>query len=111
LKRGERVSINNVNYHEQSGPQMSEGRCSHCGDELPADSVGNRCPKCLLQLGLEAVPNGSAGEETMDGLEDSKEPPSRSWIATNFLTNVPRVIAEWFIGEAFKPQFNECIEA
>src|SRR5881296_442309 len=32
----------------------SKRYCSRCKAELPGDAPGNRCPKCLLELGLEA---------------------------------------------------------
>src|SRR5438093_3514173 len=31
----------------------NERTCAECGAPLPANAPGNRCPKCLLQLGLE----------------------------------------------------------
>ncbi|QDT31451.1 serine/threonine-protein kinase [Thalassoglobus polymorphus] len=43
---------------------MSEqvAACPQCGAELPADAVSGLCPKCLLQLGFDSVPN--PGTET-----------------------------------------------
>ena len=29
--------------------------CTECGAELPTGTLGNRCPRCLLQFGLEAA--------------------------------------------------------
>src|SRR5215471_10386083 len=35
----------------------SEPVCAQCGALLPENAPGNRCPKCLLQLGLDETSN------------------------------------------------------
>src|SRR5436309_8315552 len=41
----------------------TERNCADCGAPLPANAPGNRCPKCLLKMGLEAEPEGQSGPQ------------------------------------------------
>lgn len=38
-------------------------QCSQCGTPLPAGALGNRCPKCLLAIGLEQTPAADVAPE------------------------------------------------
>jgi serine/threonine protein kinase/WD40 repeat protein len=40
--------------------------CSQCGAPLPASAPGQRCPKCLLALGLEAAGQNASGPRQSD---------------------------------------------
>lgn len=45
----------------------TEGTCAECGAALPANAPGNRCPKCLLGLGLQSEADKShAGSHPTD---------------------------------------------
>src|SRR5881409_869157 len=39
----------------------TERTCAECGAPLPATAPGNRCPKCLLKMGLEEEPESQSG--------------------------------------------------
>src|SRR5437870_4080174 len=58
----------------------TERTCSECGAALPANAPGNRCPKCLLRLGLEEP------LETEE-LEQAEEPGSAVAIPKSQIEN------------------------
>jgi len=45
--------------------------CAECGATLPESALGDRCPKCLIQLGLEA-----SDEATALSISEPPEPPT-----------------------------------
>src|SRR5438552_16516850 len=48
----------------------TERTCAECGAPLPANAPGNRCPKCLLQIGLDdSAANRGSPEPQQDGAE------------------------------------------
>src|SRR5262245_56296422 len=43
----------------------TERICAECGAPLPDNAPGSRCPKCLLQLGLEESGQSRVAEKTL----------------------------------------------
>jgi serine/threonine protein kinase/WD40 repeat protein len=43
----------------------NEQICSECRSPLPEDAPGGRCPRCLLELGLEELPEEDCREKTL----------------------------------------------
>src|SRR5215831_17741801 len=60
----------------------SELMCAQCGAPLPENAPGNRCPKCLLQLGLDDTGNdadpGKAPEQTDSAPDEAAGTASES---------------------------------
>jgi len=56
----------------------AESICAECGAPLPENAPGNRCPKCLLQLGLDETGNEDAPEKAPGPGEEAAEPPAET---------------------------------
>jgi serine/threonine protein kinase/tetratricopeptide (TPR) repeat protein len=52
--------------------------CAECGAPLPENAPGNRCPKCLLQLGLEETANDDPPKNAPDPGGEAPEPSAET---------------------------------